>query len=111
MPAGITDKQYARAEKSIEKAFNNYMPVTESGCWIWLGATTQGGYGMTKVLGKTQLMHRLSFARANGYMPYGEIICHKCDVPSCMNPNHLFPGTQKDNVNDMIEKGRASWQR
>ena len=107
----ITEKRFNKAAVNIEKALVNYIPVTESGCWLWLGPLTKSGHGTISVLGKTQLIHRISFARANGRMPWGEIIRHKCDVPSCMNPDQLISGTQKDSINDMISRGRGSWQK
>ena len=79
------------------------MPVTECGCWIWMGHGTKAGYGM---LGD-RYMHRYSYERHIGHIPDGMHVLHKCDVPSCVNPSHLFIGTQQDNNNDKIAKGRA----
>ena len=109
MPAG-------RPTKTIEQIFSemldNYEPVTESGCWIWSGGTNGCGYGMNKVKGKTVLAHRLSAAMVIGRMPHGsEVVMHKCDVPSCINPRHLVVGTQAENMKDMIGKRRGSWQK
>jgi HNH endonuclease len=70
-----------------------------------------GGYGRVpfKRKGKTKsvVAHRISWQAANGKIPDGMIICHKCDTPSCVNPGHLFIGTDADNVADMLRKGRA----
>lgn len=78
------------------------VPVTESGCWLWMGVIHASGYGHYN--GKKA--HRLSWELHNGSIPDGMCICHKCDVPSCVNPNHLFLGTQGDNVRDAWTKGR-----
>jgi hypothetical protein len=78
----------------------------ESGCWEWLGAKDELGYGIIKVDGKTMATHRLSYALTNGFIPNGLLVLHKCDNPSCCNPDHLFVGTQLDNVWDSINKGR-----
>ena len=77
-----------------------------SGCWIWTGHATPGGYGVISHDGKQQYAHRVSFEFHIGKKP-GELnVCHRCDVPSCVNPDHLFLGTQSDNVKDAYDKGR-----
>lgn len=94
--------------RNIER-FNAFiMPVTESGCWIWLGCINkQTGYGMLNANRKTTLAHRFIWEYEYGEIPKGYSILHKCDVRSCVNPLHLFIGTQKENMHDMIKKGRA----
>jgi hypothetical protein len=72
-------------------------------CWIWIGSTTTHGYGQFK-LGA----HRYSWELANGPIPAGYLVCHTCDVRNCVNPNHLFLGTNKDNLHDASLKGRLS---
>jgi hypothetical protein len=78
----------------------------ENGCWEWQGAKHKQGYGNVRYSGKTWLAHRLSWKIFNGEIPVNAKVCHKCDVMSCCNPNHLFLGTQKDNVDDAIKKQR-----
>lgn len=92
-------------QKHIDRFFEKYTPVTESGCWLWDGATTKG-YGNLGINGKTHLAHRLSWQIHFGEIPKGLLVCHKCDVPACVNPNHLFLGTVSDNAIDSVRKGR-----
>lgn len=77
-------------------------------CWEWTGAkTSNGGYGqLTLPKHNVQRAHRLSYFLANGYLDTKLFIRHKCDNPSCVNPNHLVEGTHQDNMNDMVERGR-----
>lgn len=80
------------------------------GCWMWKGAPkkTGGGYAQFYYRGTYELAHRMSWAfyRNRGELPRGACVLHKCDVRLCVNPNHLFLGTQQDNVADMVSKGR-----
>jgi len=80
-----------------------------SDCWPWTGATTFGGYGVIG-LGRRRLLraHRVSYEAHYGPIPDGAVVRHTCDNPSCVNPSHLLIGTQKDNMADKIERGRAS---
>ena len=76
------------------------------GCWEWTGATQSKGYGSFSINGKTYNAHRISFAIHNGYMPTLNVL-HSCDNRKCVRPDHLREGTQLENVQDMIERGRA----
>lgn len=78
----------------------------ESGCWKWLGSKNKKGYGMMVYKGRIHASHRVSWQEYNGPIPDGMLICHKCDNPSCVNPDHLFVGSNQDNMDDMKEKGR-----
>ncbi len=80
--------------------------VPETGCWLWLGYTNERGYGRVYAAGRMWLAHRLSWTQAKGDIPAGTFICHKCDTPSCVNPDHLFSGAAADNNADMASKGR-----
>lgn len=79
-----------------------------SGCWVFTGSKNKQGYGMISAYGRHVLAHRLSYSEFIGEIPDGNVVCHKCDNPSCVNPEHLFTGTQKDNVSDMFKKGRQA---
>ena len=92
---------------SLESDFWSKVEKTESGCWLWIGGI-QHGYGEFSLYhGRMIKAHRFSYELAHGPIPDGMCICHKCDVCNCVNPSHLFLGTQADNVKDMNTKGRA----
>jgi hypothetical protein len=82
-----------------------------TGCWLWTGCTNHFGYGVMKLGGrqtKVDRAHRIAWSEVNGPIPDGASILHSCDVPACVNPAHLRPGTDADNHADMVERGRAS---
>lgn len=77
----------------------------ESQCWIWSGQTINSGYGTFWIEGsKKMTAHRYAFQHANGYLP--PVVRHTCDVKLCVNPGHLMPGTQTDNMQDMSSRHR-----
>lgn len=83
--------------------------IAESGCWLWIGTRDpKTGYGALRIGKKMMKAHRVSWDLYNGPIPDGLKVLHQCDVPNCINPDHLFLGTQLDNVRDMIAKGRKS---
>lgn len=89
--------------KSIER-FWSKVEKTET-CWNWTAACRKG-YGAFKYNNKVYDTHRFSYMLANGDIPAGTAICHQCDNPLCVNPDHLFPGSIADNNRDMHSKGR-----
>lgn len=94
-----------RATESLQQ-FENLFTKTDS-CWIWHGQRHQLGYGIVRhQSGRREAAHRIAFRFYRGEIPRGLLVCHKCDTPSCVNPEHLFLGSQKDNLLDMIKKGR-----
>ena len=93
------------AERFIEKT----IPVPFSGCWIWMGALSSKGYGSIRISKKTYIASRVSFVIYKGTIPNGLCILHSCDIPSCVNPDHLRLGTHFENIQDMISKKRDVW--
>lgn len=76
------------------------------GCWPWMGALQHYGYGKIRHGGKTIGAHRASYLLHMGTIPRGLEVLHRCDNPRCVNPDHLFVGTQANNNKDMFSKGR-----
>lgn len=93
-----------------ESSFWNRVNKTDS-CWLWTGSKTRQGYGMILRNGRINKCHRFSWELSNGAIPQGLCLLHRCDTPACVNPDHLFLGTNLDNVTDMILKGRARHAR
>lgn len=76
-------------------------------CWVWTGERQKAGYALIRHNGKRQTATRLSWSIHHGKpFPLGKIACHSCDNPRCVNPHHIWPGTNRDNVLDSIKKGR-----
>jgi hypothetical protein len=89
--------------KPLSERFWKFVKKTDN-CWEWSGALTRG-YGS---MGSNSYAHRISWEIHNGPIPKGLWVLHKCDNPSCSNPDHLFLGTQTDNMRDMLNKGRGN---
>lgn len=95
-------------EKYIKNFWEKVKIGKKDDCWLWIGAIQKNGYG-NMTIGERSPMgaHRISYMIHFGDIPKGLYVCHKCDVKRCVNPNHLFLGTNKDNLKDMREKGRS----
>ena len=93
-------------EKKLLEFVNKRIKKAPNGCWEWTGSVNDKGYGLIYVEGKSKRAHRITYQLFKSEIPKGLFICHHCDNPGCVNPEHLFVGTQKDNMQDCIRKGR-----
>lgn len=91
----------------LQRFWSNVTVANPDDCWEWRGAAS-GGYGKINVDGKEMLAHRYSYQLHYGLIPDGLWVLHRCDNPPCVNPNHLFLGTNDDNIADMRAKQRHS---
>lgn len=92
--------------KSIREQVWDRVKVTPSGCWEWQGARDKKGYGSVRVKGKTRRVHRLAWELTYGGVPVSLLVCHRCDNPPCINPEHLLAQTSKENTMDMERRIR-----
>lgn len=93
------------SEKDIDRFWSKV--ARGDGCWKYLGKIRPDGYGRFKVKRDYRMAHRVAWTIVNGDIPDGLNVCHHCDVRDCVRPDHLFVGTQADNIHDMWAKGRA----
>ncbi len=97
-----------KSESLTQRFYQRFVPDPISGCWLWTGTMTRkGGYGELIYRGEKHRAHRLSYELHDRAIPAGLCVLHKCDVPHCVNPDHLFIGTNLDNVRDRDDKGRG----
>lgn len=88
------------------RRFLERISVDAGGCWLWAGSKYRSGYGAFWMRGKNYRAHRAAWTLLRGQIPDGMLICHRCDTPQCVNPDHLFLGTSADNNFDRDSKGR-----
>lgn len=98
-------KKLSEKQKLI---FMGRIKKNENGCWNWIGGKFSSGYGAFSIGGKNKLAHRISYLMNTGTITNNMSVCHSCDNPSCVNPEHLWLGTAMDNVQDKIKKGRSN---
>lgn len=98
--ADLTDRFWPKVDKKADDE-----------CWTWLAFRNKPGYGMIRNGGFMALAHRVSWTLTNGRIPDGSQVLHHCDTPSCVNPGHLYVGTNADNMRDKVDRGRSSWPR
>lgn len=93
--------------ETLAERFLKYVEKTES-CWIWTGYFGTTGYGQFSVRNRCRKAHRVSYELFKGKLQKGLLVCHSCDNPKCVNPDHLWTGTPSDNMKDKVQKGRAN---
>lgn len=91
---------------SIDGFNASYIPEPNSGCWLWEKSVNNRGYGLLQCGGFRGYAHRFSYATFKGDVPAGMHVCHRCDMPICVNPDHLWLGTASDNMRDCVSKSR-----
>jgi hypothetical protein len=106
----FTEDQKRKFWEKVDKC-GPTMPHMDSPCWMWLGSKIYSGHGQLRAIGRTVQAHRAMWTLVNGSIELngeyrGACVCHKCDNPPCVNPDHLFIGSHADNIQDMIKKGR-----
>lgn len=107
--AGVTIMRSAEREARLFET--KVVPEPNTGCWLWAGKLDRDGYGHMHICldGKwtTTPAHRGMWQLRHGPMPSGKLACHSCDTPSCVNPDHIWPGSPRENTHDCIAKGRS----
>lgn len=94
----------------LKEHFMSYVQKSDNpdGCWEWIGARNDRGYGQFRIENKICGAHRVSYALFVGDIPDNLLVCHSCDNPGCVNFSHLFLGTYQDNTDDKVKKNRQS---
>jgi len=107
-PMKFVNVAHASLRQSDERLWGKVTKHSGDGCWLWMGAKNNKGYGVISVAGRLTLAHRLAWELAHHGEPIqpGLCVCHKCDVRACARPSHLFLDTIAGNNEDMVAKGR-----
>jgi hypothetical protein len=94
--------------KTFEDIWKDIVKNENTGCWEYSGHKNKHGYGILEIKDKPYRVHRISYELTYGKIPEGKVVCHTCDNPACCNPKHLWLGTQKNNMSDMVLKKRSN---
>lgn len=107
---GATVIRRTRQPDSIEKVILKFWKRVEKTdwCWNWTGRKVGKGYGILDLNATTMQAHRFSWVLHHGKIPDGMLVCHHCDNPGCVRPDHLFVGDDSANMQDMLRKGRGN---
>jgi hypothetical protein len=97
---------HQRGKTPIQRFNGKFIRNELTGCWEWTDSLCRRGYGEFYLNGKKEAAHRVSWIFNNGPIPDGKCVLHSCDNPCCVRPSHLFIGSQRDNIRDMVKKGR-----
>lgn len=108
MPFTLTDSLVARFWQRTNVVSGHRVAYVDSDCWLWTGMVTTGGYGAIESEGQPRRAHIVSWRLHKGDVPDGMCVLHRCDVRRCVNPDHLWLGTKKQNSVDMVQKGRST---
>ena len=92
---------------TLHSTLAHRVTVMSNGCMEFDGYRDKDGYGIVRISNKSQRAHRVSYALSIGPIPEGLLVLHRCDNPPCVNPDHLFVGTDNDNAQDKVTKGRG----
>lgn len=104
------NKENPRTGEDVVLTLKKKSLTNEKGCFLFQGKTTKNGYGRVQINNVETYIHRFSYSYFKMEIPEGLKVLHTCDIPNCWNPEHLFLGTQKENMHDMLNKGRGFYQ-
>lgn len=107
----ISSELLPKRKKLKSHFYDNCIPEPNSGCWLWEGPVYSNMYGYVEIRDERYSAHRFSFELSNGQIPNNMFVCHACDNPICVNPEHLFLGSHNDNMLDKARKNRGKGER